>query len=98
MSGNGNECILRDQKIVIKCARVRTTKIGVSLHMLRGLTAVLGAFEKAGGEYHILQLSASQFADAMEPTRSKGPSAGKVGMVTRATFERNGIEVARVRI
>jgi hypothetical protein len=68
--------------------------------MVKTLDAVLGAFEHPDGSYRVWRLSAQRCGDLMEaePTRSRGPSAGKVGMVRRAVFEQEGTLVAVVRI
>lgn len=100
LGGASNECVLNGERVVIKCARAATTKVGISYHMVETLDAVLGAFETDDGSYRVLRLPAQRCAPLMDsaPTASRGPSAGKVGMVKRAVFEQEGTLVAVVRI
>jgi hypothetical protein len=98
MSNTSNECKYEDQRMVIKCAGSGTTKVGVSYHMLKDLDAVLGAFEADHGNFRVYSLTAQDYAAHMKPTRSKGPSAGKVGTVDRTAFKRLGRLIAQVKI
>jgi len=100
LSAASNECLLNGERVVIKCARTATTKVGISYQMIQTLAAVLGAFEDVDGTYRVLRLPAQRCANLMDaaPTASRGPSAGKVGMVNRAAFEHEGTLVAVVRI
>jgi hypothetical protein len=96
-SGNGNQYRYENEQVVIKCARGRNRETGVSLHMMETLAAIFGAFEHPGARYRILRPSAKQFRDNMR-IRSGGRPAGKEGLVKRSVFEREGIEVAVVRM
>ncbi len=99
-SGASNECQVNGERVVIKCARRDTSKVGISHHMLTKLDAVLGAFEEPDGSYRVLRLPAQRCATLMQqaPTASKGPSSGKVGMVNRGVFEQEGTLVKVVRV
>jgi len=87
---NTNECILSGKKIVIKCSRKYTRCIGVSYRMLKRLDHVVGAFETDDNTYDLYQLSPKTFNENMRGTRSKGPAAGKVGLVAQKVFEEQG--------
>ena len=93
-----NECEISGERVVIKCARKDTPKVGVSYKMLDRLDAVLGAFEEQNGSYRVLRLPAQRCATLMHraPTASRGPSSGKVGMINRAVFEQEGALVGVV--
>jgi hypothetical protein len=93
-----NEFLLDGERLTIHCARRRTTKVGVTYRVLETCDAVLGAFEQDDGTYHVLRLSAEQYRNHMEPTRSRGPSAGRVGLVTRAVFLQLGSLVKVLRL
>lgn len=94
-----NECVLNGERVVIKCRhRGPVQSVGVTYLMLKRLAAVLGAFEQADGSYRIIRLSAERFASAMRPTRSRGPSSGRVGMVKREIFEGHGVMFATLRL
>jgi hypothetical protein len=94
-----NECMYKGERVVIKCAHQRRVQsVGVTYLMLERLAAVLGAFEQPDGSYRVIRLAASRFASAMRPTRSRGASAGRVGVVKRAVFEQHGSTVAILRI
>jgi hypothetical protein len=94
-----NECVFNGEQVVIKCAHQRRVQsVGVTYLMLKRLTAVLGAFEETDGSYRVLRLPAARFTSAMCPTRSHGPSAGRVGIVKRAVFEQHGMIIATLRL
>lgn len=96
--GASNEARLDGRRIVIKCARARTPSIGVTFRMLAQIEVILGAFEQADGSFEIVELSPAVFKLLMQPTRSKGPSAGRVGVVGRAAFLAHGTRLRTVRL
>ena len=99
LSNGSNECLLDGERIVIKCRHNgRVQKVGVTHLMLERLVAVVGAFEEPDGSYTIIRLPAERFRAAMTPTRSKGPSAGRVSEVRRAVFNRHGTVVCTLII
>lgn len=87
---DSNEYLLKGKHIVIKCAHRRTPSVGISYHMLERMDSILGAFETDSGTYELYELSPAQFKKYMEPTRSQGPSKGKVGIVKKAIFYEKG--------
>lgn len=93
-----NEAIFNNQRVVIKCAHRKTDSVGLSHKMISRLDAVLGAFENPDGKFTILRLPVQTCANAMEPTRSKGASAGKVGIVKRSLFDEQGTLVGVFRL
>jgi hypothetical protein len=90
LTNNGNEFSLGGSRVAIKCAKVRTTSVGVTYTMLDRLTEVIGAFETAAGTYDLYALPAARFRERMRATRSTGSSAGKVGLVSRSVFLSEG--------
>ena len=96
--GNSNKCELNGQMVVMKCAHFRNDKVGVSYHMLEQLDAVIGAFEDANGRYDVWSLSSDMYRNEMTGTRSTGPSAGKVGVVTKRVFQSHGSFLGRFEI
>jgi hypothetical protein len=93
-----NEYEINKRKVVIKCARIATNSVGVSYQMLDRVAAVLGSFEKENGTYDIYELRPKFFCENMRPTRSKGPSAGRVGIVRKSVFVDQGKFVMNLRI
>jgi hypothetical protein len=94
-----NEALLNGQRVVIKCRQKgRIQSVGVTYCMLERLAAIIGAFEEADGSYTIVRLPAERFRAAMTPTRSKGRSAGRVGVVKRAVFDRDGTVTKKLRM
>jgi len=85
-----NEYLLKGKHIVIKCAHQKNDSVGISYHMLKKLDSIYGAFETDSGTYKIYELSPPQFAKNEQPTKSKGPSKGKVGVVKKAIFYEKG--------
>ena len=87
---NSNEYLFNGRHIVIKSARHKPGKIGVSYKMLEKLDAILGAFETDSGTYKVYELSPAQFKKNEQPTKSKGASKGRVGVVEQSIFYRKG--------
>ncbi len=95
---NTNECILNGKRVVIKCSRKCTRCVGVSYKMLERLNQVIGAFETDDNIYDLYQLKPQIFKENMRETRSKGPSAGRVGLVIQKVFEEEGKFLQTVKI
>ena len=76
MSWNG-------RRFLIKSANAPVTSVGVSYKMIEHLHAVLGAFRKRGSTFELYELDPKVCSNNMTPTRSKGPSKNRVGIVRR---------------
>ncbi len=85
-NSRSNEYEVSGKKIVIKCARFNTNSVGVSYHRLDRVAAILGSFEVENGSYDIYELKPDIYRANMRPTRSTGPSAGRVGIVKKSIF------------
>jgi hypothetical protein len=92
-----NEAEYKGERVVIKCASRRTDSVGVTYKMLPKLSLVIGAFAQDDGRYQVIALSSKLYKNHMTDTKSKGPSAGKVGIVKRKVFKERGAKIARVR-
>lgn len=97
-TGNSNECRLDGQRVVIKCAAPATDSVGVTFKMLDRLDAVVGAFQRDDGAFELRSLTPRLFKKYMRDTRSRGRSAGKVGLVRRSTFQTKGKALGQVRL
>ena len=97
-NGLSNECRLNGDAIVIKCAAVNTDQVGVTYRMLPHLRYVIGAVQQPDGSFDLYSLTPEEYAAGQRPTRSKGPSAGRVGKVRRKLFETKGKFLRSVRI
>lgn len=86
ISQNSNEFELDGKHITIRCARYSTTKFGVTYKMLKRVEIIFGAIEQKNGSYNIYIIEPNHYAKHMTDTRSKGKSAGKVGMVNKKVF------------
>lgn len=98
LNSRSNVFVLDGKRYAVHCAQKRTTSVGVTYLVLKNLDAVLGAFQQDDGSYRVLLLSAKQYEANMYPTRSRGPSAGRVGMVKRTVFEDIGTLFKVVRL
>ena len=92
-----NEYNLKEKRIVIKCARSTTKNVGVPYHMLDRLDAIIGAFEAEAGIYELYEMTPETYSENMRPTRSKGASSGRVGMVRKSTFINKGRRIETVK-
>lgn len=93
-----NEYEIEDKNIVIKCAKSTTDSVGVPYRMLERVGAIWGAFEVESGSYDIYEMMPDAFRMHMRPTRSTGPSAGRVGIVRRPAFVDYGTFLRNVSI
>jgi hypothetical protein len=85
-----NECVYQNEHMVLKSARGRTRSIGVSYRMLDGLNAILAAFQDPEGAWRVFRVDAAEYRRSMRPTGSRGPSAGRVGVLDLNTIVRVG--------
>ncbi|TCV23595.1 hypothetical protein [Vibrio crassostreae] len=93
-----NECIYKDSRVVIKCAKVDTDSVGVTYKMLERLDFVIGAFQQESGEFELFQLPVSFFERHMRATASKGAAKGKVGIVRQTVFEDRGKNLGSITV
>jgi hypothetical protein len=96
VKAGSNECIFGGQRVSVHCARRATNSVGVTKLCLERLDAVLGAFQQDDGSFVVIQLSADEYKKYSRPTRSRGPSAGRVLLVARSVFEKSGRVVGMV--
>ena len=66
--------------------------------MLERLDFIIGAFQLDDESFELWALTPDRYRRGMRDTRSKGASAGKVGVVRKDSFEKNGKLIARVRL
>ena len=93
-----NECLLSGDRIVIKCAHQKTTSVGVLYDMLERLDAIVGAFEQKDGSYSLIRLSAKAYKGNTSVTQSHSRSAGRVGVVPRSVFYKDGTRIRSVHL
>jgi hypothetical protein len=100
VSHRSNECLLRGERIVIKCAKQETDSVGVTFRMLERLSRVFGAFQQQDGSFDVWAVPASAFGQSMRDSQS-GRQRGatpKVGLVRRSTFMDSGTHVGNFRL
>ncbi|MCY9827744.1 hypothetical protein [Vibrio chagasii] len=97
-SKNSNECIYKNSKVVIKCAKLNTNSVGVTYKMLERLDYVIGAFQQESGDFELFQLPASIYERSMRATASTGAAKGKVGIVRQTVFEDQGVSLGSLII
>ena len=93
-----NEAMLDGQRVVIKCAQIKTSSVGVTFRMLKRLESVVGAFQRDDGAFEVISLPADVYRRRMSDTRSTGASAGGVGKVSKSVFVAEGQQVSVVTI
>jgi hypothetical protein len=98
ISKTSNEFELQGRKITIRCAKHSTDSLGVTYKMLKRVDAIFAALEQEDGKYEIYELSPSVFEKRMRETKSKGASAGKVGLVSKKVFINESKFVCSVKI
>jgi hypothetical protein len=92
-----NEAEYKGKRVVIKCANARTDSLGVSYKMIKRLDSVIGAFVQEDGRHvDLVSVAASIVKDNMAPTKSKGASAGKVGIVKNRVVHDKGRKIGTI--
>lgn len=86
LSNSSNEAEYKGESVVIKCAKPKTTNIGVTYKMQEHIANVIAALQNEEGTYTVISLPINIFIKHQRPTRSRGASANKVGLVSRNTF------------
>ena len=89
-SKTSNEFIKDGESLVMKCANLDTTSVGVSYKMLERIDGIIAAFAISSSGFALYRMDPGKFKEVMRETRSRGPSAGKVGLVTKASFIAEG--------
>ena len=99
MHGNtSNEADFDGQRVVIKCARQKTQRVGVTYLMLEHLDAIIAAFERSDGAFEVISLPAEAFRQRMTETQSRGASAGAVANVSKKVFINEGRPISVVKV
>ena len=93
-----NEFMLGGERLTVHCAHQKNSSVGVTHLVLKRCDAVWGAFEQENGSYKVFSLPTDVYANHMRPTRSTGPSAGRVSLVSRSVFEQFGSLVAELSL
>ena len=96
--GKSNECLYEGKRVVIKCAALQTDSVGITYLMMNRVSDVVGAFQLEDGAFDLWVLPVSFVKASMRPTASKGAAAGKVGIVKRDVFLKNGKNLQRVNL
>lgn len=81
-----NEYDWTGRKIAIRCARRRTSEVGVTHKMLERVDTIIGSFEKENGSYDLYGMTRRMYSENMTPTQSQGRSSGQVGKVKKSVF------------
>ena len=96
--GKSNEADFNGQRVVIKCARQKTQRVGVTYLMLEHLDAIIAAFEQSDGTFEVISLPAEAYRQRMTETQSRGASAGAVANVSKKVFIKEGRPISVVTI
>jgi hypothetical protein len=95
-----NECVWNGERVLIKCAHTNTRSIGVLYHMIKRIDSVFGALQDENKSFRVMRLPIARCAVIMKakPTRSRGASSGRQGMIPRKIFEDEGrlIEIVQI--
>ena len=95
---NSNECMLSDERVVIKLAKAKTTSVKITYRMLRRIQAIIGAFEGTDGEFHLWKISSRVYEDNMWEDPKKRALSLRAGTVTRRIFEEKGESMGAVTL
>jgi len=96
--GESNEAIFRGKRVVIKCLKLKTQKIGVTLKMLRRLDSVIAAKQLRDRSFELRTLPASVFNKSKRFSRSKSHRLQPVVQVPWSAFKIQGEFLRNVRL
>lgn len=82
LSKSSNEMILDGQRIVVKSARKKTPKIGLSINMLERVQSIIAAIENEDGSYTLYQVETQWFKEKMTQSMSKSDVKSKIKKVS----------------
>jgi hypothetical protein len=92
-----NEFDLNGERVSVHSRHYsRLQSIGVTRLCLKRISSVLAAFQEEDGSYRVLKLPVEQFVAYSKTTASRGPSSGRVLIVSKSTFENKGKQIALV--
>lgn len=86
LSKSSNEFTMHGKRVTIRCAKVKTTDVGVTLQMLERIDKIIGAFECPDGRYELIEMNPTEFKMNMRDSKNDG----KVGLVRRKKFQELG--------
>jgi hypothetical protein len=89
-SNLSNEFRHKGRLVTIRCAHKTNYRFGTPYNILDRVDAIIGAYEKENGQYELYEITPLQYRENMTDTKSTGRSAGKVGMVSRSYFKKEG--------
>lgn len=98
ISEKSNEFELDNRKVTIRCARNNNRQFGVPYQILDRVDAVIAAFAQESGDYKLYEIDPDKFKENMRPTRSKGSSSGRVGIVSGSVFINEGKFIQTVKL
>ena len=94
--GVSNEATWRNQRILIKSARYRTSEIGATEATLQRVDAIVAALQDSNDGYTLYQVTPVWFRERMRPSRSSGD--GHVMKVQCRSVREAGTVVGHIRV
>ena len=82
LSKSSNEMILDGQRIVVKSARNKTPKIGLSTNMLKRVQSIIAAIENEDGSYTLYLVETQWYKKKMTQSLSRSDVKGKIKKVS----------------
>jgi hypothetical protein len=82
----------------VKTAKARTLSVGVTYLVLDRVDEMYAGWEISPDRFEVWSLPAAVFKANMRETASRGPSAGRVGIVNRKVFEEVGRRVGTIQL
>lgn len=94
LTSHSNEFELNGQRVTIRCARRRTTSVGVTYGMLDRVERVIAAFEQETGSYRLYALLPNTYRKRSRDSKGEG----RVGLVSRQVFYDEGDDLGEVGV
>lgn len=91
---NSNEFAFEGRLITIRCAHKGNTQVGVLYSMLDKVDSVIAAFEVKKNVYDLYEMTPSLYKIRMRDSKKEG----KLGLVHKLVFEKEGKILRRVRL
>jgi len=91
---NSNEFAFEGRLVTIRCARMGNAQVGVLYSMLEEVDSVIAAFEVKKNVYELYEMTPSLYKRHMRDSKKEG----RLGLVNKVVFEREGKIFRRVRL
>ncbi len=98
LSDNSNEFELDGERITIRCAKPRTTSVGLTNAMRERVAYIIAAFQSNEGHFNLYRISPEDWHEHANETTENHQNHGRVTLLSRSVCQRIGEDIGEVDI